>query len=114
MSSVYQNLVSAAKRNPSAGIVFGTGVLMFITYWYYASSTRRILLQNQIECQTIAAKAFQECRELIKSGEECWAMDIRSRDAQVRRLELQNVEQTRSVGRLGSAMKTCLIQNDKQ
>ncbi|KAG5506883.1 hypothetical protein JIQ42_07599 [Leishmania sp. Namibia] len=110
-SLLMETMVKPLKRYPTLGATVGTGVLCALTYWWYATSIRSTLLATQRSCQQMSEKAFQDCREMLKAGERSWGGDIRSRDAQVRRLELQNVEQTRSVARLESAMKMCLIQN---
>ncbi|KPA74768.1 putative mitochondrial ADG1 [Leptomonas pyrrhocoris] len=106
------NIVRPLQRNPTLGATVGTGFLCAFTYWWYASSIRNTLLATQRSCQQMSDQAFHECREMLKAGERSWGTDIRSRDAQVRRLELQNVEQTRSVTRLEAAMKMCLLQNE--
>ncbi|KAL7698348.1 ADG1 [Lotmaria passim] len=106
------NIVKPLQRNPTLGATVGTGILCTFTYWWYATSIRNTLLATQRSCQQMSDKAFQECREMLKVSERSWGTDIRSRDAQVRRLELQNVEQTRSVARLESAMKMCLVQSE--
>ncbi|GET86154.1 hypothetical protein, conserved [Leishmania tarentolae] len=110
-SLLMEAMVKPLKQYPTLGATVGTGVLCACTYWWYATSIRSTLLATQRSCQQMSDTAFHECREMLKAGERSWGVDIRSRDAQVRRLELQNVEQTRSVARLEAAMKMCLIQN---
>lgn len=112
MSSLLINqIVTPVKQNPTLGVTVGTGILCFVTYWWYNASTCTTLRNTQMNCHRISEKALQECREMLKNGENTWGADIRARDGQVRRLELQNVEQTRSIARLESAMKMCLMQN---
>lgn len=112
MDSLFvKNVVTPIRKNPILGATVGTGILCVFTWWSYASSIRYTLLQTQQQCKSISQEAFQECRDMLKQCEADWGTDARSRDAQVRRLELQNVEQTRSVARLESAMKMCLEQN---
>lgn len=106
-----KNIVKPIQSNPTLGAAVGTGALCVFTWWWYASSTRNTLVRTQATCRQISSEAFQDCREMLKKCESHWDADVRSRDTQVRRLELQNVEQTRSVGRLEAAMKMCLVQN---
>ncbi|EPY24966.1 hypothetical protein STCU_03116 [Strigomonas culicis] len=112
-STLYHSVFIPMKKYPTLGLTVGTGFLCMLTYWYYSASTRNKLLASQRECHQIAEKAFQDCRDMLKNAEQTWLADSRARDAEVRRLELQNVEQTRSVARLESAMKMCLIQETK-
>lgn len=113
MNSLFMaNIVKPLQLNSTLGATVGTGFLCAFTYWWYATSIRNTLLATQRSCQQMSDQAFQDCREMLKAGERSWSTDIRSRDAQVRRLELQNVEQTRSVARLESTMKMCLVQNE--
>ncbi|KAK7201848.1 hypothetical protein NESM_000251900 [Novymonas esmeraldas] len=111
-SAFMETIVKPLRRFPALGATVGTGALCAVTYWWYATSIRNTLLATQRSCQQMSEQAFHECREMLKAGERSWGGDIRSRDAQVRRLELQNVEQTRSVARLESAMKMCLVQTE--
>lgn len=111
-SLLMETVVKPLQRYPTLGATVGTGVACAVTYWWYATSIRSTLLTTQRSCQQMSDQAFHECREMLKASERSWGVDIRSRDAQVRKLELQNVEQTRSVARLESAMKMCLIQNE--
>lgn len=108
---LFKTVIQPLQKNPTLGTMAITGGLCFLTYWWYASSIRNQLLRTQRECHSISQSALADCREMLKAGEASWAKDVKERDAQVRRLELQNVEQTRSVARLESAMKTCLVQS---
>lgn len=106
-------IITPLRRYPSLGVSVGTGALSMLTYWWYAVSIRNTLLSTQQRCQQTTDEAFAQCRQMLKAGESSWGADIHSRDAQVRRLELQNVKQTRSVARLESAMKMCLLPSEK-
>ncbi|CCW68521.1 unnamed protein product [Phytomonas sp. Hart1] len=109
MSSLFtKHFLQPIRQNPTLGSVLSTGAAFGFIYWWYSTSIRSTLLQTQNNCHKIAEKTFKECREMVKNVETNWGVDIRSRDAHVRRLEIQNVEQTRSVARLEIAMKTCL------
>ncbi|CCW60208.1 unnamed protein product [Phytomonas sp. EM1] len=107
-------LLQPIRQNPALGSVVGTGAVCGFIYWWYNTSIRSTLLQTQHNCHIITEKTLQECREMLKSVETNWGVDIRSRDTHVRRLEIQNVEQTRSVARLEAAMKTCLAQGSQR
>ncbi|ORC86433.1 ADG1 protein [Trypanosoma theileri] len=107
-SPVYKQLFRPLSSNWMLSSCVATGCGSALTYWWYTRKTKAVLKQTQENCQAIAERAFVESRQLLKSLEDDWARDMKSRDTSVRRLELQNVEQTRSIARLDAAMKLCI------
>ncbi|ESL06038.1 hypothetical protein TRSC58_06294 [Trypanosoma rangeli SC58] len=107
-SPVYEQLLRPLSSNSMLAVCVATGCMSAFVYLSYARSSLAILRQTQENCQGIAENAFVQSRKLLKSLEEDWAQDMKSRDDSVRRLELQNVEQTRSIARLDAAMKLCI------
>jgi len=88
-----------------------SGALLFsgLIYWRYNVSIRSTLLQSEIRMKNRVVTGLQESRAQLKSMQSIWEADMRERNDQIRALQLQNVEQTRSVARLDGAMKSCLI-----
>lgn len=87
------------------------GTLLFtgFVYWRYNVSVRSTLFHSEVRMKNRVASGLQECRAQLKSMHTTWEADMRERNDQVRLLQLQNVEQTRSVARLEGAMKSCLV-----
>ncbi|EAN83222.1 putative ADG1-like protein [Trypanosoma cruzi] len=107
-SPVYKQILRPLRSNSMLGLCVMTGCMSVFVYWWYARSIRATLRQTQESCQITADNAFAQSRQLLKSLGDDWAQDMKSRDDSVRRLELQNVEQTRSIARLDAAMKMCI------
>ncbi|KAG8344976.1 hypothetical protein ERJ75_001457100 [Trypanosoma vivax] len=103
-----KNLIQPLLANPLLGLCVYTGAANALLYVWYARSTRATLRETQQRCKATAESAFVRSRELLKGLEEEWARDMKARDGSVRRLELQNVEQTRSIARLDAAMRLCI------
>ncbi|KAH9584301.1 hypothetical protein LSM04_008344 [Trypanosoma melophagium] len=107
-SPVYKQLFRPLRTNWVLSVCVATGCGSALTYWWYTRTMNAVLRQTQENCQAIAERAFVQSRQQLKSLEDDWARDMKARDAFVRRLELQNVEQTRSIARLDAAMKLCI------
>lgn len=87
----------------------GMGLFTGMIYWRYNVAIRSRLYTSELKLKNITTTGLQECRELLKGAQAAWDADIKERNEQLRALQLQNVEQTRSVARLDGAMKSCLI-----
>ncbi|KEG06956.1 hypothetical protein DQ04_11501020 [Trypanosoma grayi] len=107
-SPVYKQLFRPLSSNTMLGLCVATGCMGALTYWWYARSMHVTLRRTQENCLAISESAFSQSRRLLKGLEEEWARDMKARDGSVRQLELQNVEQTRSIARLDAAMKLCI------
>ncbi|CBH11337.1 uncharacterized protein TEOVI_000704600 [Trypanosoma equiperdum] len=107
-SALCKTLLEPLRTNPLLGVCVATGCVNAFIYMWYTRSTSATLRASREKCQAVSENAFAKSRALMKELEEDWARDIKARDASVRRLELQNVEQTRSIARLDAAMKFCL------
>nr|AAA18836.1 ADG1 [Trypanosoma brucei brucei] len=107
-SALCKTLLEPLRTNPLLGVCVATGCVNAFIYMWYTRSTSRTLRASREKCQAVSENAFAKSRALMKELEEDWARDIKARDASVRRLELQNVEQTRSIARLDAVMKFCL------
>nr|CCC90638.1 hypothetical protein, unlikely [Trypanosoma congolense IL3000] len=103
-----KSLLQPLRANLLLGFCVATGCVNAMIYMWYTRSTLATLRASREKCQEISERAFTRSRALMKELENDWVRDIKARDASVRRLELQNVEQTRSIARLDAAMKLCI------
>lgn len=92
-------------------VSFCAGVSAFtaVLYWRYNVAIRHRLYDSETKVRAISSKRFQECQRIMKDLQKAWELDDQERRGQLRALQLQNIEQTRSVARLEGTMKTCVI-----
>lgn len=81
-----------------------TGVL----YWRYNVAIRARLYESELRVRSITSEGFKDCQKMLKDVTLAWEADVKERSDQLRALQLQNVEQTRSVARLEGALKTSI------
>lgn len=100
---------SPVCRRRYKAVCAGTLLFTGLVYWRYNVSIRSTLLHSEVRMRNRVSTGLQECRAQLKSMHSTWEADMRERNEQIRALQLQNVEQTRSVARLDGAMKSCLV-----
>ena len=104
---VTSNLLRLASRYPSGVLIISTIAATTLMHLRSTAASSRLLVASQQECLFITEKAVVDCKGLWKEFDAVWNEDLMKRDALIRQLQLQNVEQTRSVDRLQDALRTC-------
>jgi hypothetical protein len=68
----------------------------------------RALHATQTSVETMVDEAVTELREVMKSADGKFGEAMKNRDDFTRQLQLQNVEQSKSVSRLQAALRMCV------
>lgn len=98
--------------SPLSSQVYFTGYLALFTafiYWRYNVGIRTALQKTNSNVKKTIAAGLMESKAALKSIDGSWEHDMADRKEQLRALQLQNVEQTRSVARLDGALRSCMV-----
>lgn len=101
------NLLRAAKANPTATAVCCTAFGFYTVRVHYMKRTLSALEEHNRELQAALKEKKDTIGQRLAQLEEVVKKDLTQRDAFIRKMELQNVEQTRSVDRLQHALRMC-------
>ena len=103
------HMMRAAKANPTATALACTAVGFYTVRTHYMKKTLTHLEQSNRDLQAALKEKKDEVSQRLQLLEEAMKRDIAHRDAFLRKMELQNVEQTRSVDRLQHALRSCSV-----
>ena len=100
--------VGSARRNPI--VCFCIFTTAACTYWEVRAAriTHIQLLTTQATITRMVDTASSDLRELLRATDAKFQQAMKQRDELTRQLQLQNVEQTKSVSRLQAALRICV------
>eukprot|EP00658_Telonema_sp_P-2_P048673 TRINITY_DN37010_c0_g1_i1.p1 TRINITY_DN37010_c0_g1~~TRINITY_DN37010_c0_g1_i1.p1 ORF type:complete len:136 (+),score=28.41 TRINITY_DN37010_c0_g1_i1:94-501(+) len=101
--------VKFGKRNPLIAVCGGTLVACSAVAIHYKNKSLNCLLDSQQNVTTQLLESSQVTRQQLQQLDAAVTKDLKARDEITRKLELQNVEQTRSVDRLQHALRSCQV-----
>lgn len=104
----WSKLTAAVQRNPI--LCFAATSAAFCAYWEVstARSQHAILTTTQASITRAAETTSTELRDLLRATDAKFAVAMKQREELTRQLQLQNVEQTKSVARLHAALRMCV------
>lgn len=103
-----QTVLDSAKRHP---VLYFCGLSASLcVYWELKASreNHHILLSTLANTSRVTDQVASELREILKATDVKFAIQMKQRDDLMRKLQLQNVEQTKSVARLQAALRLCV------
>lgn len=109
ISDALETTVKFGRRNPLIAMCGGTFVACSAVSIHYKSKSLQCLLESQHNVSKQLSESASTCRQQLQQLDAAATKDLRARDDVTKKLELQNVEQTRSVDRLQHALRSCQI-----
>lgn len=97
-----------AKLNPVATAMIVTSSVCVYFEVRAARSNYKALHSTQISVESMVDEAVTELRDVMKSADGRFVEAMKQRDDFTRQLQLQNVEQSKSVSRLQAALRMCV------
>jgi hypothetical protein len=81
--------------------------VFLLALWYVLSSSRRSIKRQCESTEAQTKEALEQFTTELNSLKNRWESDMNTREAQVRLLQEQNAQQTKSIDQLTAALKQC-------
>jgi hypothetical protein len=100
-------MFEALKQHPVAAALSATTVIISAMEWTYSQRTQAVLLATMQQLKAESMEVSAQCTARLKELDSNWNHDMRKKDQLIRRLQMQNIEQMRSVDRLNESLSQC-------
>ncbi|CUI14095.1 Hypothetical protein, putative [Bodo saltans] len=108
LQASWELVIATARKNPvTSAMLFTSAVCMYFEV-RAARYNYKALHTTQTSVETMVDEAVTELRGIMKSADRRFGEAMNSRDDFTRQLQLQNVEQSKSVSRLQAALRMCV------
>ena len=97
------------RRYPHGAAVALTTTAVTGLYLRSSYATRRLLDATQTSMAKETSATVEACQAKLRAIDEDWNAELKRKDELLQKLHVQNVQQTRSIDRLVSALKVCKI-----
>jgi hypothetical protein len=105
---------AAVSAHPLVSGTTATGCVVAFLFWKQYSETYSVLVDTQNTLQQEVDKSLEASRKMLRELDAQLAADLKRKDDLLIRLQLQNVEQKRSIDRLVQALKVCQVETSQK
>lgn len=106
-TATLRRLARAASENPVAAASVGTGAVVSFLFWRQYRASTTILMEAQAAMHAETERSTEASKKTIRDLEAQLAVELKRKDDLLQRLQVQNVEQSRSIDRLLGALRVC-------